>query len=181
MLAGVKSRGLTAPTAAGFGVGLAGVVFTLAGLWARREVGHALAEERILDPQRAGSTDQLVTTGAAARSMAEFIRKNTLAATSGRTYAETDAYVDEGGTPTSDVERAVRDERTGTPIEHPDHALWIQSTTLQTALMQAYVASRLAELTVALGASFVAVGIGLAAAGRRSGCGVAPTRRDRQS
>lgn len=55
----------------------------------------------------------------------------------------------------------------GGPIENPEHAVWIQSKTLQTALMQAYMAFRLSELTVALGVSFVAVGIGLAAMSHR--------------
>jgi hypothetical protein len=99
--------------------------------------------------------------------MAELIRGNTVEATSGRTYTEIDPYVDGDGNTTPDAERAAKDERTGEPIENPDHALWIQSTTLQTALMQAYMAFRLSELTVALGASFVAVGLGLAAMGSR--------------
>ena len=50
---------------------------------------------------------------------------------------------------------------------NPAHALWDQATTLQTALMQAYLAQRLAELTAGLGATFVAVGAGLTAASRR--------------
>jgi hypothetical protein len=43
----------------------------------------------------------------------------------------------------------------------------MQSTTLQTALMQAYMAFRVAESTVALGAVLVVAGAGLAASGRR--------------
>lgn len=155
-------------TALGAYVGLSGVAFALVGLWARREVRCALTRERIVTPTGSGSAPAFVTTGADARSMAELIRKNTLEATAGRTYAEIPAYVDEEGRPTSNVERAIRDERTGEPLEHPDHDLWIQSTTLQTALTQAFVASRLAELTVALGTTFAAVGIGLAAMGRRA-------------
>ena len=69
------------------------------------------------------------------------------------------------GGPTSNAEIALRDERTGEPVENPDHALWLQSMTLQTALMQAYMASRLAVLTVAVGGAFLAVGAALAAAG----------------
>lgn len=169
MLAHARRRGPSLPTALGACVGLSGIAFALIGLWARREVSCALAQERIATPAEAGSAAAFVTTGAAARSMAELIRKNTLEATAGRTYAEVPAYVDEEGTPTSDIERAIRDDRTGEPLEHPDHDLWIQSTTLQTALMQAFMASRLAALTIALGTTFAAVGIGLAATGRRAG------------
>ena len=149
-------------TATGAAVGLAGFVFVGVGLWARREAARALEQERISSPLGAR-----VTSGQAARELAEIIRSNTLQATGGRTYAEVDAYLDPEGKPTPESAAAAKDELTGRPVENPDHDLWIQSTTLQSALMQAYMASRLAELTVALGAAFVAVGAGLASAGRR--------------
>ena len=135
------------------------------GLWARREVRAGLERERIADITTNGASDERVTSGAAARALAEVIRDHTLAATGGRTYGETDAYVSADGATTAEAERALKDERTGAPVENPDHALWLDSTTLQTALMQAYMASRLAQLTIGLGAAFVAAGVGLAAAG----------------
>jgi hypothetical protein len=63
------------------------------------------------------------------------------------------------------------DERTTLPVENPAVKLWLQSTTLQTALMQAYLAFRLAELTAGLGAAFLAVGAALAATGRARATG----------
>ncbi|HEX2292247.1 MAG TPA: hypothetical protein VHH55_02975 [Gaiellaceae bacterium] len=108
-----------------------------------------------------------MTSGPAERSLAEAIRRRTLAAAGGKTYSETGTYLDAEGNPTADAESALKDERTTQPLENPEHALWIQSTTLQTALMQAYVSARLAERTVALGAAFVAAGAGIAAASRR--------------
>ena len=82
-----------------------------------------------------------VKSGPAARSLSESIRRSALDAAGGRTYAETDT-------------------------DEPAHELWLQATTLQTALMQAYMGSRLAELTMGLGAAFVAAGVGLVAAER---------------
>ncbi len=156
-------RDVPLSTASGFGVGLSGLGFVGIGLWARREVARTLAQERIT-----GIPDgKPVTSGAAARQLADVIRLNTLEAAGGRTYAETDPYVGAAGGGTSDAALALKDERTGAPVEHPEHALWVQSTTLQTALTQAYVASRLAELTVALGAALAVVGVGLVAAGSR--------------
>ena len=151
---------------AGAAVGLIGCAFVGVGLWARRDVAHALEQERIV---AAGSArpDEPVTTAGAARAMAELIRRNTVAATGGRTYAEIAPYVDEEGVPTSEADRAAKDDRSGAALENPEHALWVQSTTLQTALMQAYMAFRLAELTIGVGAAFVAAGAGLAALGRR--------------
>lgn len=137
------------------------------GLWGRRETSRGLARERIQDPVGNGGAGVLVTTPAAARSAAEFIRRNTLAATGERTYAEVEPYLDLEGRPTADASLAAKDGRTGQPVENPDHDLWIQSITLQDALLQAYMAFRVSDLTVALGAALVAAGVGLAAAGRR--------------
>jgi hypothetical protein len=155
------------PAAAGVGVGLAGLALAGVGLWARRDVACALARERIVSTPSATPPSAPVTGAAAARSMAEVIRESTLAATGGRTYSETPSYVDADGEPTSDRAKALVDERTGQPVAHPDSALWVQATTLQSALMQAYMAFRLAELTVAIGGAFVLAGIGIASAGRR--------------
>lgn len=136
---------------------LGGAALISAGLWARREARAKLARERIVSPSDA----KPVTCGAAARSLAEVIRQTTLDAAGGRTYAEIELYLDAAGNPTSDPERALRDERTDQPVQNPTQALWLQSTTLQTALMQAYMGSRIAELVIGLGAGMVAVGTGL--------------------
>lgn len=143
------------------GLGLLGL-----GLWARRDVARTLARERIR-----GLDAKPVTSAATARSLAEAIRASTLESTGGHTYSETDAYVDEAGNPTSDRASALVDERTALPVENPAVKLWLQSTTLQTALMQAYLAFRLAELTAGLGAAFLAVGAALAATGRARATG----------
>jgi hypothetical protein len=153
-------------TAAGLAVGLAGLVFIGTGLWGRREVRRALARERILHPGLPEGRAN-VTSASRARALAELIRQSTIDATSGRTYAEIEPYLDTRGTATADSANAARDERTGQPLANPDASLWIQSTTLQTALMQAYMAFRVSESTAALGVVLVAAGAGLAAAGRR--------------
>ena len=145
----------------------AGVGLIAVGLWGRLDVRRGLARERIVSTPDAKPPSRPVTSPAAARSMAEVIRENTLSATSGKTYGETAPYVDPNGQPTGDRDVAAKDAVTGAPVESPDHALWIQSTALQTALMEAYLAARLAELTVALGATFVGVGAGLVSASRR--------------
>jgi hypothetical protein len=147
--------------AAGAAVGLVGIGLVGTGLWARRDVARVLAAERIEGP---GGP---VRGAAAARTLAETIRASTLEATGGRTYGELAPYLDADGNPTGDSSLAARDERTGAPLDNPEVRLSLQATTLQTALMQAFLAFRLAELTAGLGASLVAAGVGLAAAGRR--------------
>lgn len=154
-------------TAAGVGVALAGVVFVGAGLWGRREARTALARERVRYPGDASPAP--VTSPARARSLAEFIRQSTVDATGGRTYAEIEPYLDANGSPTGEAAQAAKDERTGEPLSNPEAALWIQSTTLQSALMQAYMAFRLSEAMAGLGAALVAAGMGIAFAGGRGG------------
>lgn len=167
MIARPDAGGSLVLTATGAAVGLAGVAFVGVGLWGRREARQALARERITNPADRKRPGAAVGNARSARSLAEFIRQSTLEATDGRTYAEIDAYVDQEGKPTPDGARAAKDELTGQPIENPDHDLWIQATTLQSALVQGYMAFRVSELTVALGAAFVTAGVGLAAAARR--------------
>jgi hypothetical protein len=102
-----------------------------------------------------------------ARSLAEFIRQTRVDATGGRTYAEIEPYLDANGSPTGDAAQAAKDERTGQLLSNPEASLWIQSTTLQSALMQAYMAFRLSEAMAGLGAALVTAGIGIASAARR--------------
>jgi hypothetical protein len=139
------------------GLALAGV-----GVWARWDIARTLARERIVS----GPDATPVVSAAAARSLAEAIRQSTLAATGGHTYSETPAYLGSDGEPTNEAELAARDDSTGKPVDNPDVGLWLQATTLQTALMQAYLAFRLAELTAGLGAALAVVGVGLARARR---------------
>jgi len=130
-------------------------------------VHRALAAERIVGVGGAVPAGTPVRTAATARALAEMIRESTIAATGGRTYAELPSYAGPDGSPTSDAEAALRDERTGTPVRNPDVDLWLQSTTLQSALMQAYMGWRLAELTIAIGVSLAAAGVGIASAACR--------------
>ena len=149
--------------APGAAVGLVGLGLVGIGLWARRDVARTLARERIVF----GPDHKLVVRAGTARALAESIRTSTLEMTGGRTYSETPPYVGTDGEPTSDASLAAREDGTERPLENPHVALWLQATALQTALMQAYLAFRLAELTAGLGASFALVGAGLAA--RRRG------------
>jgi len=145
--------------ARGAAVGLVGIGLVGAWLWARRDVARTLARERIVF----GPDREPVVSATAARSLAESIRASTLETTGGRTYSETLSYLGVDGEPTFDASLAAHEDGTGHPVENPDVALWLQATTLQTALMQAYLAFRLAELTAGLGASLAIVGAGLAA------------------
>jgi hypothetical protein len=151
------------PRASGALVGCVGASLVGVGLWARRDVARTLVRERIV----LGDGEGPVSGAAAAHALAEKIRVSTLEATGGRTYAEIPAYLDAAGDPTADADLAASDERTGRPVDNPQAGLYLQATTLQTALMQAYLAFKLAELTAGVGASLLAAGVGLVALGGR--------------
>lgn len=152
-------------TASGIAVAFAGFGLVGVGLWARREVERTLARERVVSTPDAVPPRTLVTSARAARSLAEVIRRNTLEATGGRTYAETAEFLDGDGKTTSNKGSALIDERTGKLVENPEHALWLQSMTLQSALMQAYLSARVADLSIGVGAALVGAGAGITAAG----------------
>lgn len=108
-----------------------------------------------------------MTDASSARALAEVIREQTLETTGGRTYAEVGEYLAEDGSSTSDVTKALRDEATGAPLKSPDVELWIRSTTLQSALMQAYMAFRISDLMFAVGGALMLSGAGIVASTRR--------------
>ena len=159
-------RGVSGTTT-GMGVVLTGVGLAGLGLWARRDVRCALERERITAPAGVGRGRGSVASASAARALAEAIHAQTLESTDGRTYAETDEYLAADGSTTSDAAQAVHDDTTGQPLRNPEVDRWIRSTALQTALMQAYLAFRLADLMVAIGGSLVLAGTGIAAVARR--------------
>ena len=148
---------------AGGSVALAGMVLVGVGLWARNDVRRGLARERIVMSLEAGAPETPVRSASQVRALAEMIRTITLSAADGRTYAETDEFLAPDGSTTSDRGEALVDERTGQPVRNPSYELWISSTALQSALLQAYMGYRIADLTLGLGATFVAAGIGIAA------------------
>jgi hypothetical protein len=150
--------------AAGGGAALAGAGIAGVGVWAHRESRRTLARERIVVDD--SGARRLVDGPRAARALAAMIRDGTLESTQGRTYAETAEYLAADGTPTSDAAAALEDPLTGTPVRNPEADLWVRSTSLQTALNQAYLAFRLADLMVGVGLALVATGVGLAAAAR---------------
>ncbi len=157
-----------APTATGAGVALVGLGLVGAGILARRDVARSLSREHIVGTADMSPANAPVRSAAAARSLAEVIRSRTVAAAAGHTYAETDEFLASGGGTTSDEAQAIVAEGTGQPVRNPAYELWVTSTTLQTALMQAYMAFRLADLTTGLGATIFVAGAGIASSGRRS-------------
>src|SRR5688572_18353189 len=107
---------------------------------AHNDVRDALAAERIVTPEDAALPNTPVTGPAEAKAQADAIWAHVMAQTGGKTYAE-----------------LARDD--------PLRATYLQSVTLRTALMESYLAFKVADLVMGvglivalLGASQVALG-----------------------
>jgi hypothetical protein len=88
------------------------------GIDGRDQVRCDLARERIVGTPDSTIPGQTVDTGSGAKAFAAVMRKHTLEATGGRTYAEVDRFLDENGKPTSDEAAAAKEPNTGQPVEN---------------------------------------------------------------
>jgi hypothetical protein len=166
--------GVRSLLAGGIALGLVavGVVFLVVGLSARSEVSDKLAREHVtFTPDAAqivgAQPGTLVNTGPEAKDFAQIVRTHTLEATHGQTYAQMPRFLGTDGKPTSDEKAAALDPKSGQPVENPARGIWVTSTTWQTSLNMAYMASNLAWFVIGVGALFVLTGLGLGVVGVR--------------
>jgi len=138
-----------------FGVGSIAV-----GLNGRDQVRSDLAREQIVGTPDSTIPGQLVDTGSEAQAFANVMRKHTLEATGGQTYAQMGRYVDANGKPTNDEKAAAKDPKSGAPVANPARNIWVTETALTTALNTAYFAESTATFVTAMGGALLLVGIG---------------------
>jgi hypothetical protein len=165
---------------------VAGVLLIVAGgLWiwqgadARQEVKDTISREQIEgspDMSRATFEDQVppgvtlptcdvageaITTGEEARCFAEWMRVHALVATGGRTFSEMGRYLDEQGNEVNSQDEAAIDATTGRPVENGARNLWVNQRALATGLELAFVGEQVSLFSIATGALFLVIGIGL--------------------
>jgi hypothetical protein len=126
----------------------------------RDQVRSDLAREQIVGTDDSSIPGQKVDTGREAKAFAAVIRKHTLEATGGQTYAQMGRFLDENGTPTSDEAAAAKDPKTGQPVENGLRNMWVTSTALSTALNTAYFAESVATFAIVMGFALLLTGIG---------------------
>jgi hypothetical protein len=156
----VTSLARTGGIAASIILIILGVGAMVAGVAGREKVHNDLAREQIVGTPDSSIPGQKVDTGDEAQAFAAVIRKHTLEATGGQTYAQMGRFLDESGKPTSDEAAAAKDPKTGEPVENPARNIWISSTAFQTSLNTAYFAESVATFVIAVGAALLLVGIG---------------------
>jgi hypothetical protein len=137
-----------------------GIGSIVIGFDGRDRVRSDLAREQIVGTEDSTIPGQLVDTGSEAQAFADVMRKHTLEATGGQTYAEMDRFLDENGKPTSDEANAAKDPKTGQPVENGLRNMWINETALSTALNTAYFAESVATFAIVMGFALLLTGIG---------------------
>jgi hypothetical protein len=138
-----------------FGIGAVVVGFS-----GRDRVQTDLAREQIVGTPDSTIPGQLVDTGSEAQAFAKVMRKHTLEATGGQTYAQMGRFLDENGKPTSDESKAATDPKTGQPVENGLRNMWVNETALTTALNTAYFAESVATFAIVMGFALLLTGIG---------------------
>ena len=138
-----------------FGIGS---IYT--GVDGRDRVQSDLAREQIVGTPDSTIPNQKVNTGAEAQAFAKVMRKHTLEATGGQTYAQMGRYLDKAGKPTNDEKAAATDPKSGKPVDNPLRNLWVTETALTTALNTAYFAESVAMFAIVMGFALLLVGVG---------------------
>jgi hypothetical protein len=132
------------------------------GIDGRSMVRSDLAREQIVGTDDSTIPGQKVDTGSEAKAFAAVIRKHTLEATEGQTYAQMGRYIGKDGKPTSDEKLAAVNPDTGKPVENGLRNMWINATALTTALNTAYFAESVATFAIVMGVALLLAGLGFA-------------------
>jgi hypothetical protein len=135
-----------------------GIGATVVGFQGRDRVHDDLAREKIVGTPDSTIPGQKVDTGSEAEAFAKVMRKHTLEATGGKTYAQLGRFLDENGKPTDDEKAAAVEN--GKPVENPIRNLWVTETALTTALNTAYFAESVATFAIVMGIALLLSGIG---------------------
>jgi hypothetical protein len=132
------------------------------GVNGRAEVRDNLKREQIVGtPDMAKSVaNKQVLTGAQAKAFARGIRKHTLEATGGQTYAQMGRFLTAAGKPTNDEKAAAIDKATGKPVENGARNIWVTETALTTALNTAFFAESVATFAIVMGIALLLSGAG---------------------
>ena len=118
----------------------AGVFMMYEGRTAHDDVRDTLADERIISSEDAAIPLAEIDSAAEAKAQAEIIRAHALEQSGGKTYAE-----------------MARDD--------PNRPTYLNSVTLRTALMESYLAFKVGDLVVGMGAIVVLLGLSHVALG----------------
>src|SRR3954469_19568306 len=139
-----------------------GIGSIVTGFNGRDRVQSDLAREQIVGTPDSTIPNQKVDTGSEAQAFANVMRKHTLEATGGQTYAQMGRFLDASGKPTNDEQSAAINPTTKQPVENGLRNLWVTETALTTALNTSYFAERVATFAIVMGVALLLAGLGFA-------------------
>lgn len=102
-----------------------------------------------------------VNDGDSARCFASYMRIHALEATGGKTYSQLPRFATADGKGTNDETAALKNPKSGQPVDNPIRNLWINETALSTALNVSYMAERISLFGIVTGIAMLLAGIGL--------------------
>jgi hypothetical protein len=137
-----------------------GVGSMYVGIGGRDQVRTQLAREQIVGTPDSTIPGQKVDTGSKAQAFANVMRKHTLEATGGLTYAKMDHYLAAKGGTTGDEALAAKDPKSGKAVENPMRNIWVTETALTTALNTAFFAESISTFVIVIGLALLLSGIG---------------------
>src|ERR1700750_1294000 len=137
-----------------------GVGSVVVGANGRDQARTDLARERIVGTPDSRIPNQKVDTGSEAKAFAAVMRKHTLEATGGQTYAQMGQFLDKAGKPTSDEKAAAIHPQTNKPVSNPARQIWVTETALTTALNTSYFAESVAAFAIVVGIALMLTGVG---------------------
>jgi hypothetical protein len=137
-----------------------GIGTVVVGINGRDQVRTDLAREQIVGTPDSSIPGQKVDTGSEAKAFAAVMRKHTLEATGGQTYAQMGRFLDKAGKPTNNEKLAAIDSASGKPVDNPARQIWVTETALTTALNTAYFAENVANFAIVMGVALLLVGAG---------------------
>ena len=103
-----------------------------------------------------------INAGARAKCFASYMRIHTFEATGGKTYSQMGRFLTKGGKDTNDAAAAVKDPKTGQPVENGARNIWVTATALTNALNTSFFAEQVALFGIVVGIALLLVGIGSA-------------------
>ena len=138
-----------------------GASAVIAGLVGRGQVRDELAREKIVGtPDMKEIANEDVDTGGEAREFAAGMRRHTLEATGGKTYAEMPRFQGKNGEATNDEKLAAVDPKSGKPVDNPERQIWVTETALASALNTAFFAENVALFAIVMGIALLLTGAG---------------------
>src|SRR3954463_3672568 len=105
----------------------------------------------------AGAT---INTGSEARAFAQYMRIHALEASGGQTYAQMPRFATADGKGTNNDKAALKDPKSGRPVDNAARNVWVTETALSTALNTGYFAENVALFSIVMGVALLLTGIG---------------------